>query len=277
VSSSWPAPGDLLRRSGLQARKSYGQNFLTDRTILDRIAGAAGLSTGDRVLEIGPGPGGLTTCLLARGLDVLALELDPRMVEHLADAFGSDAPLEVRLADAAGADLDVALVDHRPAAVVGNLPYHVATAILFRLLEQPEGPPSRMVFMFQWEVAQRLVSHGGDRVCGVPTVAVGLQCSTRLLMRLPPGAFIPPPRVDSAVVVLDRRPEPLGTPGQRQAAMVLARAAFGQRRKMMRASLQGICESPAALLERAGFAPTVRPEELVLEDWVRLAAFFEGS
>ncbi|MCB9519573.1 MAG: ribosomal RNA small subunit methyltransferase A [Myxococcales bacterium] len=262
-----PAPGELLRTYGLPAKKRFGQNFLTDVSVLDRIVAAAGVGHGTRVVEIGPGPGALTSRLLVAGATVTAIELDSDAVSHLRGAFSPSLPLTVIEGDAAGGALDEACgagVD----AVVANLPYHVATVILFRLLDDVRPP--RMALMFQREVADRVVSVGRDREFGTLGVASNLRYQTRLALRLKPGAFRPPPKVDSAVVAFSVREVPLAPPAIERATRALARGVFEKRRKMLRGSLLSVTPHAEAVLAAAGVEPTARPEALSIEEFVRL-------
>jgi 16S rRNA (adenine1518-N6/adenine1519-N6)-dimethyltransferase len=190
--------------TGKRAKKSLGQNFLTHPAILEKIVSHAGFNgeSPARALEIGPGPGGLTTALLAAGADVLAIEMDRDVVEHLERNLVPGRTLQVLQGDALRLDLDELLGDP-PRVVVANLPYHVATEILFRFVDSPRRP-KRMVLMFQREVADRIVAAGATREFGALSVAVQLRYRAKIAMTLPPGAFTPAPKVRSAVVVLDR-------------------------------------------------------------------------
>lgn len=263
-----PTPGELLRRHGKPANKRFGQNFLVDATILDRIVDAAGVRAGDRVLEIGPGPGGLTTRLLHRGARVQAIEADPTLVAHLRTAFDPAAALEVVEGDA----LHVPLPDWiGQAAVVANLPYNVATPILMRLVDAATPPP-RMALMFQREVADRVAAADGGPAFGPLAVAVGVRFHATIAFALRPGAFRPPPKVHSAVVALQRRPTPLVRPEREAAVRHLARTAFQQRRKMLRSSLASLgCPDLERHLEAAEVDPRTRPETLDLPTFLRLA------
>lgn len=267
--STIPGPDELLRRYALPAKKRLGQNFLTDATILDRIVAASGVVAGSRVLEIGPGPGGLTSRLLLAGADVVAIEADEDAARFLQAELAPGNLLDVVFGDALGPELFDALGE--PArTVVSNLPYHVATEILFRLVEHA-NPPSLMVLMFQKEVALRLASMGEQRVFGIPSVAAGLLYHTDIVMELPPHAFSPPPKVDSAVIRLRLREQPLCEPAERSLVLKLASAAFQQRRKMVRRSLASWGEALGPALSAAGIAETARPESLTISDFVRLA------
>lgn len=264
-----PTPSELVRLLSRRARKSFGQHFLTDRALLDRIVSLAGLSPGDRVVEIGPGPGGLTARLLASGAHVDAIDADGAMIEHLRDALGGFPALSLRHGDATGDALHEVLGAPCP-PVVANLPYNAGTPILFSLIERSEPPP-KMVLMFQLEVARRVVATGPGEDFGPMGLAVGLRYTSRIAFRVPPGAFIPPPRVDSAVVVLDRRPSALCEPDVEDAARMLARTSFGQRRKMLRRSLASVSGDVVALCDAADVAPDARPETLDVDAFIRLA------
>ena len=266
--SELPGPVDLLRAWGRPARKRFGQNFLTDPGVLDRIVRAAGVRPEERVLEIGPGPGGLTTRLLAAGADVVAIEADPDLAAHLPTVFPAGAPLHVLAGDALGPVLDEGLEE--PArTVVANLPYNVATEILFRLVQR-DDPPPRMALMFQREVATRIVSRGAERTFGLLAIGTQIRYRVELAMTLKPGAFTPAPKVHSAVVRFERRPDPLCDPTIEDAVRRVARMAFGARRKMLRRSLLGLDQDPIPLLDAAGIPPTARPEALDLDAFVRL-------
>lgn len=263
-----PTPQELLQIYGRRAKKRFGQNFLSDPRLLDRIVRELGEPAGQGCIEIGPGPGGLTTRLLHAGWSVKALELDGDMVDHLRSAFPENAPLTVTQGDALGRALD-ALWSEPAQPVVANLPYHVATPILFRLLDRVPSPP-RLVLMFQSEVADRIVNTGQSRGFSSLGVAVGLGWEARRVCKLPPGAFTPPPKVHSAVVLLTPRETPWAT-GERAARVRrIAQAAFQQRRKMLRRSLRSILQEPGSWLEAAGLPSEARPEELSIEDFVRL-------
>ncbi len=274
--STVPSPSELLRIYGRPAKKRLGQNFLTDARILDRVVAAGGVEQGTRVLEIGPGPGGLTSRLLAAGADVACIEPDDDAVAHLRSAFADDLPLRVVHGDALGPELDDVLGDP-PRTVIANLPYHVATEILFRLVDR-EQPPQRMALMFQREVAHRIATDGPDREMSSLSVAVAIRFERRVVMTLPPGAFTPAPKVHSCVVRFVLRDTPLANAAVEAQTRRLATAAFQQRRKMLRNGLQSVVDDPIALLERAGIPPTKRPEALGIDAWVRLgAASVEGD
>ncbi len=263
-----PSPAELVRAYGRPAKKRLGQNFLTDPGILDRVVRCAGIGEGDRVLEIGPGPGGLTGRLLAAGADVLCLEADAELVEHLERHLGAFERFAVVRGDGTGPDLDRALGDP-PRLVVANLPYNVATPILLRLVDLPE-PPARMALMFQREVADRIVSPGASRDFGPLSVAVSLRFTASVAMKLSPGAVVPRPKVSSAVVLFERLQSPLADADVRAEARRLARMAFNQRRKMLRRSLASAGPALSEILAQAAVPPDARPEQLRTDDFVRM-------
>ena len=273
TSGSDPAPrrGGRPRSPGLFADKRLGQHFLFDPSILGRIAAAAGTLEGVDVLEVGPGPGGLTRALLDAGAArLVAVERDPRFVEHLrgleAEAGGR---LEILAADALAVD-PCALAPRGELRIVANLPYNVATPLLFGWFDRL-ACIGLMVLMFQKEVALRLTAAPGSPDYGRLAVMAQSLCRVERLFDLPPAAFTPPPKVSSSVVRLTPRPEQ-PPPELRATLADLTRAAFGQRRKMLRASLRGFSPDPLALLAAADIEPTRRAEELDIGQFQRLAA-----
>jgi 16S rRNA (adenine1518-N6/adenine1519-N6)-dimethyltransferase len=265
-----PQPDALITAYGRPAKKKFGQNFLRDVDLLDAVVDAAEVGPGDRVVEIGPGPGGLTTRLLAAGAEVTALEADPDLVDHLERRLvPHSSRLHVVHGDALGDALEAAL-GSPPAKVVANLPYHVATPILFRLVDAAV-PPARMSLMFQMEVAERIVAAGATRAFGSLALGCQVRFAVSVALRLPPEAFHPAPKVHSAVVRFVRRDVPLATPEVEACMRGLARIAFQQRRKMLRATLGKQVASFDQLIEAAGVAPTARPEALTVEQFVKMA------
>lgn len=262
--------GAELRRKGLWANKRLGQHFLLDPSILRRIAAAAGELRGLAVVEVGPGPGGLTRALLEAGADlVIAIERDPRFAALLREL---EAEVAGRLTVVEGDALAVdpfATRGERPVRIVANLPYNIATPLLFGWFEHLERIEA-MVLMFQKEVALRLVAGPGSADYGRLAVMAGLLCHVERLFDLPAAAFTPPPRVSSSVVRLTPRPDRPGPALARGIARV-AQAAFGQRRKMLRQSLRALGGEPATLLEAAGIDPTRRAESLSLDEFKHLA------
>ncbi len=250
----------------LRARKSLGQHFLFDPGICRRIVLQAGDLAGRNVVEIGPGPGGLTRALLFSDLArLVAVEVDDRAVTALTPLAILDRRLDVVHGDAVGIDL-VELVE-APRQVIANLPYNVGTPLLIGLLRQA-SQWERLTLMFQQEVAERLVAEPNTPAFGRLSVLAQWLCNVELRMRLPPGAFVPPPKVWSAVVVLEpRSPQPSAALVQSMEA--LTAAAFGQRRKMLRSSLKGLGGVP--LLQRAAVDPQLRGEALDIATFERLA------
>ncbi|MCU0882442.1 MAG: 16S rRNA (adenine(1518)-N(6)/adenine(1519)-N(6))-dimethyltransferase RsmA [Hyphomonadaceae bacterium] len=258
-----------LEAAGLFARKSLGQHFLLDLNITRKIVKIAGLSPGQPVLEIGPGPGGLTRALLDSPCgSITAIEADARFVGHLETCFAADlGRLTLIHADALKIDAAGLFDVSGPApAIVANLPYNVGTPLLVNWLKGGRWW-DRMCLMFQLEVCQRIVATPGSAHYGRLAVLVAAVANARLAMTLPPGAFVPPPKVDSGIVVL----EPLRMPFPDLAALeTVTAAAFGQRRKMLRVSLRQLGDAEA-LLGQAGVEPAARPETLDPQAFQRLA------
>lgn len=270
-----PPLREVIRRHGLAAKKSLGQNFLLDLNLTARIARAAGPLGGVTVVEIGPGPGGLTRALLAQGAKrVIAVERDHRAMAALAElAEHYPGRLEAIEADALGFD-PRPLLGEGPARVVANLPYNIATALLIGWLTPERWPPwyDRLVLMFQREVALRIVAAPGSKTYGRLSVLAQWRTQPKILFDIAPSAFVPPPKVTSSLVELFPRAEPL--PCDRQALERVTEAAFGQRRKMLRQSLRSLGMDPQALLAQAGIEPTARAEEIDVAGFVRLARAF---
>lgn len=268
-----PPLRDVVRRHGLEPRKALGQNFLFDLNLTRRIARAAGPLAGVTIVEVGPGPGGLTRALLAEGAErVVAVERDPRALPALAEiAAHYPGRLEVVEADALAFD-PRPFVGSRPARIVANLPYNVGTALLTGWVGGDTWPPwwERAVLMFQREVAERIVADERDRAnYGRLGVLCGWRTESAILFDVSPSAFVPPPKVTSSVVELRPRAEPLPCP--LAALEAVTRAAFGQRRKMLRQSLKAATRDPAALLAAARLPETARAEEIPIAGFVALA------
>ena len=268
-----PPLREVIARHGLDARRSLGQHFLLDGNLTARIVRAAGTLTGRHVLEVGPGPGGLTRALLASdAADVTAIELDPRAVaagEELAAAAAGR--LRVVAGDALAIDM-TALVP-APRVVVANLPYNIASPLLVGWLRQAAAFES-LTLMFQQEVAERICAAPGTAAYGRLAVLAQWLCATGIALRVSPEAFVPPPKVWSAVVHL--RPNATQPDTARFAAMErLTAAAFGQRRKMLRGALRGL--GGEALLHDAGIAPERRAETLSVAEFERLAALLPAA
>ena len=265
MSISLPPIRDVIRRHGLDAKKKFGQHFLLDGNLTDRIVREAGHLSGRHVIEIGPGPGGLTRSLLAaEPASLTAVERDPRCVEallELKDVFPT--PFELIEADA----LEVKLDDLAPAprVIVANLPYNVGTALLINWLHQRDGL-EKMVLMFQREVAERIAAPPATGAYGRLAVLTQWLCETRILFNIDARAFTPPPKVQSAVIEIIPRTEPLFEADLKKLERV-TQAAFGQRRKMLRGSLKSLGIKP----EDADIDPQKRAEELDVEAFCRLA------
>lgn len=257
-----------LAAHGLLANKGLGQHFLLDLNITRKIARLAEVGPGDLVIEVGPGPGGLTRALLETGAKVIAVEMDPRfrpMLNELAEATAG--ALTLVAADALKIDERI-LAEGRSAAVVSNLPYNVGTPLLIRWLTGA-FTPSSMTLMFQKEVADRVVAPAGSDAYGRLAVIAQACSRASLVMDVPARAFTPPPRVDSAVVRLVPRPD-RPSPEMLVALQTVTAAAFGQRRKMLRSSLKAL--GGAALCESAGLSSEGRAETVGIEGFLALAA-----
>lgn len=264
-----PPLREVIAAHGLSASKALGQNFLLDEQLLDRIAGIPGDLTGKAVLEIGPGPGGLTRALLRAGARVTAVEMDRRCLPALAELGEAFAgKLRVIEGDALKLDHDELLAE--PYAVASNLPYNVGTALLVGWLGGEAWPPrwTSLTLMFQHEVAQRIVAAPASDAYGRLAVLAQWRARPKLAMKVHRSAFTPPPKVMSAVVHVEPAEAPAGV-----SAAVLERVtahAFGQRRKMLRQSLKGL---PGALtaLETLGIDPQRRAETLSVAEFVSVA------
>jgi 16S rRNA (adenine1518-N6/adenine1519-N6)-dimethyltransferase len=274
-----PPLRDVIAALGLRAKKSLGQNFILDLNLTRRIARAAGPLDGRTVLEVGPGPGGLTRALLMEGAArIVAIERDERCRPAL-EAIARRYPgrLEVHFADALDADFaSLVGATNGKAVIAANLPYGVATLLLVGWLETEPWPPwfDRMVLMFQKEVAERIVAEPGTKAYGRLSVIAQWRTRARILLTLPREAFTPPPKVASAVVELVPRPELAPAANARVLGRVTA-AAFGQRRKMLRVSLKQLVPDPEALLAAAGISGELRAEDLSVKNFARLAFVYE--
>lgn len=267
-----PPLRDVIRRHELRPKKSLGQNFLHDLNLTARIARAAEPLESVTVIEVGPGPGGLTRALLSLGARrVVAIERDERAqgaLQEISDHY--PGRLEIVSGDALEADYN-ALVGPERSRIVANLPYNVGTALLIQWLTAEPWPPfyDRMVLMFQREVAERIVARVGDEAYGRLAVLAGWRTEAKILFYVSPSAFVPPPSVTSSVVRLDPRERPI--PCDPQALQRVTEAAFGQRRKMLRQSLKSLGVDANVLLEAAGIEPTRRAEEIDVPGFVALA------
>lgn len=251
----------LLDRHQIRLRKELGQNFLVEPNVVRRIVAVAGVTAGSQVVEIGAGAGTLTRALAATGARVVAIEVDDALRPILEETVGAAA--EILYVDAAELDLDRALPDG-DWTLVANLPYNVGTPIVLDLLRRVPRV-SRFVVMLQREAVDRLAAGPGSRIYGLPSVVVGLHGTIRVALRVPAHLFVPVPKVESAVAVIERKaPHP-----RAEDAIRLAAAGFGQRRKMIRSSLRDLVSGEAML--RAGVEPTARAEDLGPAEWLRLA------
>jgi len=272
MATHYPRPKALLEKYGLRAKKSWGQNFLGDEEILDHIARLAAPRPGDRVVELGAGLGHLTERLLAHGATVVAVERDRDMARVLRGELGGR--IDLREADAAR--LDVAALAREAGggriSVVGNLPYHLTSPILFSLIDQAPHV-ARAVFLLQREVAERLAAPAGDREGGVLSILLQREADVSIERIVPPGAFLPPPKVHSAVLCAIFRP-PADSIVDPARFRKLVKAGFAQRRKILgkalgAAKLASAAEIAAAL-EAAGIDPKRRGETLTLAEWAAL-------
>ncbi|WP_284734400.1 16S rRNA (adenine(1518)-N(6)/adenine(1519)-N(6))-dimethyltransferase RsmA [Sphingosinicella terrae] len=263
-----PPLREIIARHGLSASKALGQNFILDEQLLDRIAAIPGPLAGERAYEVGPGPGGLTRALLRAGAELVAVERDRRCLAAL-DETGAAFPGQLRVIEGDALAVDEA-IEAGPAHVVANLPYNVGTALLVRWLGGEAWPPwwKSLTLMFQLEVAERIVARPGSGAYGRLAVLAQWRSLPRLAMKVHRSAFVPPPKVMSAVIHIVPKPQPEGV---RSATLErLTAAAFGQRRKMLRRSLQSL---PGALeaLDRLGIDPSRRAETLSVEEFVTVA------
>lgn len=264
----------LAESLGTSPTKKWGQNFVVDAGTVRRIVRIAGVQPADAVVEIGPGLGSLTLALLEAGATVTAVEIDPRLAEALPATVAERAPddaarLTVLQADA----LTVTSLDPPPTLLVANLPYNVSVPVILHFLE---NFPSlqRVLVMVQSEVADRLAAPPGSRTYGIPSAKAAWYCSVRLAGQVGRGVFWPVPRVDSSLVLMERR-EPPVTDVPRSRVFEVVDAAFAQRRKGLRGALARIAGSPAAAesaLRAAGFDPLTRGEQLSIEDFAAIAA-----
>ncbi|HSF92009.1 MAG TPA: 16S rRNA (adenine(1518)-N(6)/adenine(1519)-N(6))-dimethyltransferase RsmA [Paracoccaceae bacterium] len=266
---------DVIEKHGLRAKKSLGQNFLLDLNLTRKIARSAGKLAECDVLEIGPGPGGLTRALLMEGArKVVAIERDARCLAALAEVSEAFAG---RLTVIEGDALEINPLEHlnQPIRVVANLPYNVGTELLVRWLTPATWPPfwQSLTLMFQKEVAQRIVAQPGGKAYGRLSVLAQWRCDARLLFELPPQAFTPPPKVTSAVVHLTALPEPR-FPANPDHLSKLVAAAFNQRRKMLRASLKSLRPDAEERIRAAGVDPTLRAEQVSIELFCKLSREF---
>lgn len=271
-----PPLREVIRELGLTARKSLGQNFILDLNLTRRIARAAGPLEGKTIIEIGPGPGGLTRALLIEGAEkVIAIERDERCRPALV-AIGEhfSGRLDVMTDDAL--TLDYQSLFDGEAQIVANLPYNIATPLLVGWLKAEPWPPwyKKLTLMFQREVAERITARPGTKTYGRLAVLAGWRSDPRIVLKLPAQAFTPPPKVESALVEFIPRQAPLTGFEARTLEKVTA-AAFGQRRKMLRQALKQLVKDPVTLLDKAGLDPSERAEQIDIEGFCNLARVLE--
>jgi 16S rRNA (adenine1518-N6/adenine1519-N6)-dimethyltransferase len=271
-----PPLREVIAAHSLSARKALGQNFLLDINLTRRIARAGGPLADSHVVEIGPGPGGLTRALLLEGAGhVTAVERDPRALPALQE-IAAAAPGRLTIVQADALELDYAKLDGKcPVRIVANLPYNVATPLLVGWLSAEPWPPfwASLTLMFQREVADRIVAAPGTKSYGRLAVLTQWRATAKRLFDVPARAFTPQPKVTSAIVRLEPRADAERIPVA--ALETMTAAAFGQRRKMLRASLKQLWPEPEPVLRELGIAPTLRAEELAVQDFLRLAQTWE--
>ncbi len=268
--SALPPLRDVIKAHGLGAKKSLGQHFLLDLNITAKIAREAEIGADDHVLEVGPGPGGLTRALLETGATVTAIERDARCIIALEDVRAAYAgKLTVVEGDALGVDERKILGSSVPVAIAANLPYNISTELLIKWLKAGPALWSRMTLMFQKEVADRILAEPGSKSYGRLSVLTQAASVPRRAFDLPARAFTPPPKVDSTVVIFD---PPLRAFSRLEALEKVTAAAFGQRRKMLRSSLKAAFGAKLeAALDEAGLAPTLRAEDVSVDRFLKLA------
>ncbi len=283
-----PPLREVIARHGLAPKKSLGQNFLFDLNLTAKIARAGGDLTDATVIEVGPGPGGLTRALLAEGAKhVIAIERDARCLPALKE-IAAHYPGRLSVIEGDALKIDAGkLVSGKPARIIANLPYNVGTALLIKWLTVERWPPwwQSLTLMFQREVAERIVAAptaaaptaaGNGKAYGRLAVICQWRTQARLMFDVAPTAFVPPPRIVSSVVHIEPVEPPENAPSVGALERVTA-AAFGQRRKMLRGSLKQLTPAPEPLLEAAGIAPTARAEEVDVAGFCRLARAFEDA
>jgi 16S rRNA (adenine1518-N6/adenine1519-N6)-dimethyltransferase len=266
-----PPLREVIARHQLSAVKGLGQNFLLDLNLTARIARAAGDLTGVTVIEVGPGPGGLTRALLAAGARrIVAIERDGRCLPAL-DEIAARYPGRLSVVEGDALSVDYAALAEGPTRIVANLPYNIATPLLVGWLRAEPWPPfyESMTLMFQREVAERIVAAPGSKSYGRLAVLAGWRSDARILFNIPATAFTPPPKVMSSVVGIVPKANPL--PADAALLERVVAAAFGQRRKMLRQSVKSLSVDPLSLLEAAGIEPTQRAEEIDVAGFVALA------
>lgn len=272
-----PPLREVLSTHGLNAKKSLGQNFLLDLNLTGRVARTAGSLSDVTVLEIGPGPGGLTRALLSEGAaHVVAIERDERCLGALQD-ISDNYPERLTIVEGDALQLDHKTLVSGPVRVVANLPYNIATPLLTGWLESEPWPPwfKSLTLMFQKEVAERIVAQPGSKAYGRLSILAQWRCTAQKVFDVDRMAFTPPPKVTSSIVHLEPRREPLAEADINDLQKVV-KAAFGQRRKMVRASLKSLPVDPLALCEEAQVDSSARAEKLTIEEFAALARAYSS-
>lgn len=271
--SDLPPLREVIAKHGLSAQKSLGQNFLLDLNLTGRIARAAGPLEGHDIVEVGPGPGGLTRALLENGARrVIAIERDPRCIAAL-EEIAAACPGRLKIIEGDALTTNMRALVEAPARIVANLPYNIGTPLLVDWLQTEPWPPwyESLTLMFQREVAERITAPPGSKAYGRLGVLAQWRTQPRILFNVDKRAFTPPPSITSSVVELVPRAKPLADAPPRMLERVVA-AAFGQRRKMLRASLKSLgLGDPTGFIEAVGISPTQRAEELSVEEFCALA------
>lgn len=259
-----------------RAKKRFGQHFLTDPRILARIAEALAIVPADTVIEIGPGRGALTEALLQRAGRVIAIEVDRDLVPILRTRWADDPRLTVVEGDVL--EQDLAALAGGPFLLAGNVPYNITTPILFHALTRPR--PARAVYLVQLEVAQRAAAAPGDEAYGALSVNLQAVAQIELLFRVPAGAFSPPPKVESAVIRVTPRPDPVIDAGEEEGFRTMVQGAFGLRRKQLKRVVRTLwsldADQASALIAHAGLDPEARPETLSPADFASLLRASRG-
>jgi len=272
--SSLLSTSEIIKKYGLDAKKSLGQNFILDKNFTDKIVRAAGDLSQVTVLEVGPGPGSLTRSILDAGAKKLvAIEKDPRCLEalkELQEFYGER--LQTLDADALIADEEKIFAGENKIKIIANLPYNIGTVLLFKWL-RISPKISSMHLMLQKEVVERIVAKKGDNHYGRLAVMVNFLCETKMLFTVNPSVFIPQPKVKSAIVQIIPREKPLADLEFSKLEKVVA-AAFNQRRKMIRSSLKSIFENPEEILNSCGIKPDLRAEDLTIEEFCKITEKF---
>lgn len=274
--TSLPPLRDILRKYELNARKSLGQNFLLDLNLTGKIARAAGPLEGHTIIEVGPGPGGLTRALLAEGASrLIVIERDERCLPALED-IACAAPQRLEIIEGDALKTDLSSFRSGPTKIVANLPYNIATPLMIGWLSSTSWPPfySSLTLMVQKEVAERIVAKPGSKAYGRLSIISQWRSEPKKLFDVPASAFTPAPKVISSIIqITPKKPVMEGVELKKLEAVT--QAAFGQRRKMLRASLKSITTTPQVLLAQAGIEETRRAEEINIEGFCRLAQLWQ--